>query len=124
MEGRKHRVNLPHLVCDCRTDRRVPTGLPPWFSRPAVDRNEEVVASNVNGAGRLFSGMLPLQSGPLLSPPGILVTLVLLAVVVLVGRIVLQLAWKLVVFGLLAVTVLWILGILGLEFDVLQAVGV
>jgi hypothetical protein len=68
--------------------------------------------------------MLPLQSGPLLSPPGILVTLVLLAVVVLVGRIVLQLAWKLVVFGLLAVTVLWILGILGLEFDVLQAVGV
>lgn len=55
--------------------------------------------------------------GPFASPPGILVTLVVLAAVLFVGRFLLNLAWKLVVIGLIAVTTLWILGVLGFHFS-------
>jgi hypothetical protein len=59
-----------------------------------------------------------LQLGPLGSPPGILVTLVLLAVVILVGRFVLALAWRLVVIALVALGVLWVLAALGFSVGV------
>ena len=59
-----------------------------------------------------------LQLGPLGSPPGILVTLVLLAVVILVGRFVLALAWRLVVIALVALGVLWVLAVLGFSVGV------
>lgn len=59
-----------------------------------------------------------LQLGPLGSPPGILVTLVLLAVVILVGRFVLALAWRLVVIALVALGVLWVLAALGFTVGV------
>jgi hypothetical protein len=54
-----------------------------------------------------------LQLGPLGSPPGILVVLVVLAAVILVGRFVLALAWRLVVLALVALGVLWVLAALG-----------
>lgn len=51
--------------------------------------------------------------GPLGSPPAILVGLAVLALVVLVGRFVLALAWRLVLIALVVGFILWILGILG-----------
>lgn len=77
------------------------------------------------GCASLSAGMSPslastvLQAGPLTSPPALLVGLAVLAVVVLVGRILLALAWRLVVIGAIAVATLWILGILGFEVGVL-----
>ena len=59
-----------------------------------------------------------LQLGPLGSPPGILVTLVLLAAVILVGRFVLALAWRFVVIALVALGVLWVLAALGFSVGV------
>lgn len=51
--------------------------------------------------------------GPLGSPPTILLGLLALAVVILVGRVFMKLAWKLVVVALVAVSGLWLVGILG-----------
>lgn len=51
--------------------------------------------------------------GPLGSPPAILVGLAVLALVVLVGRFVLAVAWRLILIALAIGIVLWILGILG-----------
>ena len=51
--------------------------------------------------------------GPLGSPPAILVGLAILALVVLVGRFVLAVAWRLILIALAIGIVLWILGILG-----------
>jgi len=62
--------------------------------------------------------------GPLASPPGILVALVALAVILIVGRVVLAIAWRIVVLAALAVAVLWVLGILGFKFGILQSLGV
>jgi len=49
------------------------------------------------------------------SPPALLLGLLALAAVVLVGRIVLNVAWKLVVIATIAVAVLWVLGTLGFQ---------
>jgi hypothetical protein len=57
---------------------------------------------------------LVLQAGPLASPPGILVLLILLLVVVFVARLVLKIAWKLALIGAAVVTVLWLLGVVTL----------
>lgn len=71
---------------------------------------------------------LPLQSlpalpalglGPLASPPGILVTLVVLAIIVFVGRFLMSLAWRLLLVAIAVVVVLWILGVLGFVLDFL-----
>lgn len=69
-----------------------------------------------------MSALPTLALGPLGSPPGILMTLIAFAVVVLVGRIVLHVAWKLVVVGLAVVTTLWVLGALGFHVGVLGTV--
>jgi hypothetical protein len=64
-----------------------------------------------------MNGQLPvtaLQLGPLGSPPALLVGLILLALVVLIGRVVLAVAWRLVVVAVVVVGLLWILGTLGL----------
>lgn len=56
----------------------------------------------------------PLQQlGPLGSPPALLVGLAVLALVVLVGRFVLAVAWRLVLIALVVGIGIWILGILG-----------
>lgn len=54
-----------------------------------------------------------LQFGGFASPPALLAGLLLIAVVLLVGRLVMKVAWRLVIIAIIAVTVLWILGILG-----------
>ncbi|AQL43722.1 hypothetical protein BV210_13860 [Halorientalis sp. IM1011] len=64
--------------------------------------------------------MLPVQLGPLGSPPTLLFGLVALAVVLFVGRILLSLAWRLVLIAAVAVTVLWLVGAISLG-DVLVA---
>ena len=56
---------------------------------------------------------LPLQMEGLFSLPGILTTLLIVAVVILVARIVLRIAWKVVVVAAVVAGVLWILGLLG-----------
>lgn len=56
--------------------------------------------------------------GPLASPPALLVWIVVLAVILVVGRVLLALAWRLVIIALIVLTVLWLLGILGFEFGV------
>jgi hypothetical protein len=59
-----------------------------------------------------------LQLGPLGSPPGLLVAVVVLALVVLVGRVVLAVAWRLVLIALVVLVVLWVLAGLGFETGV------
>ncbi|PSP86284.1 hypothetical protein BRC83_01055 [Halobacteriales archaeon QS_1_68_17] len=65
--------------------------------------------------------MLPLQLGPLASAPGILGTLLVLALILLVGRFLLSLAWRLLLIGIVVVVVLWLLGVLGFGFGILWA---
>ena len=57
--------------------------------------------------------------GPLASPPGILVTLVVLAIIVFVGRFLMSLAWRLLLVAIAVVVVLWVLGVLGFVLDFL-----
>jgi hypothetical protein len=64
--------------------------------------------------------MLPVQLGPLGSPPTLLLGLVALAVVLFVGRILLSLAWRLVLIAAVVVTALWVVGAISLG-DVLVA---
>ncbi|MFB6084524.1 MAG: hypothetical protein ABEJ94_09795 [Halorientalis sp.] len=59
--------------------------------------------------------MLPVQLGPLGSPPALLLGLLALAAVIAVGRILLSLAWRLVVIAAVVAAVLWVLGALGLD---------
>lgn len=56
-----------------------------------------------------------LQLGGLGTLPSILVGLVILAVVILVGRLVLDIAWRLVVIAAVVVAVLWLLGLAGIN---------
>jgi len=53
--------------------------------------------------------------GPFGSPPGILITLLLIALVLIVGRFLLALAWKLVMIALAVLVALWLLGALGFQ---------
>lgn len=57
--------------------------------------------------------LAPLQLEALTSLPGILTTLVVVAVVILVARILLRIAWKIVIVAAVVAAVLWILGLLG-----------
>lgn len=60
--------------------------------------------------------------GPLGSPPAILLWLLAIAAIVLVGRFLLNVAWKLVVIASIAVATLWVLGALGYQFGILAIV--
>lgn len=57
--------------------------------------------------------------GPLASPAGVLAVLVVLAAVVFVGRILMALAWRLVVIGIIVVGTIYVLGLLGYSVGVL-----
>jgi hypothetical protein len=59
--------------------------------------------------------MLPVLQLGSLSPPSLLVGLLAIAVVLLVGRLVMKVAWRLVIIAIIAVAVLWILGIFGVQ---------
>lgn len=52
--------------------------------------------------------------GPLASPPALLLMLVLLVIVLLVGRVLLALAWRVVFVALVVVFALWLLGMIGI----------
>jgi len=54
-----------------------------------------------------------LQLGGLGTVPAILAGLVLLAIVILVGRLVMKIAWRLVIVAIVVVSVVWLLGLLG-----------
>jgi len=56
-----------------------------------------------------------LQLSGLGTLPSILVGLVILAVVILVGRLALDIAWRLVVVAAVVVAVLWLLGLAGIN---------
>jgi hypothetical protein len=64
--------------------------------------------------------MLPVLQGlgPLADPPALLVGLVIVALIVVVGRVVMAVAWRLLVIAIIVLTTLWILGILGFNFGV------
>lgn len=60
-------------------------------------------------------GGLPVPPGAAFtSPPSIVVFLFVLLVVLLVGRVLLALAWRLVLVALAVLVVLWLLGAVGL----------
>lgn len=52
--------------------------------------------------------------GPLTSPPALIGMLLALLVVLLIGRFLIGLAWRLVVIALVVVAALWFIGLLGL----------
>ena len=56
-----------------------------------------------------------LDAGVLTSPVGLLGVLIALAVVILVGRFVLSVAWRLVVIGIVVVAGLYALSLLGIS---------
>lgn len=68
----------------------------------------------------IHAPVTPLLLGSFTSPPAIVATLLVLLVVIIVGRFLLGVAWKLVVVGLLVVVALWALGALG---TVLNLIG-
>lgn len=54
-----------------------------------------------------------LQLGGIGTVPALLAGLVLIAVVMIVARIVMKVAWRLVIIAIIAVGTLWLLGVLG-----------
>jgi len=54
-----------------------------------------------------------LQLGSLGTVPMVLAGLVLLAIVLLVGRLVMKVAWRLVIIAIIGVGVVYVLGLLG-----------
>jgi len=69
--------------------------------------------------GRPVSGMLSavaLQLDVLTQPVGILGVLILLAAIILIGRFLLSMAWRLVIIGIIVVGTLYILSVLGFNF--------
>jgi len=56
---------------------------------------------------------LPLQLEVLGTVPGILTTLIVVAVVILVARVLLSIAWRIVVVAAVVAAILWIFGLLG-----------
>jgi len=69
--------------------------------------------------GERLPGMLnalALQLDVLTQPVGILGVLILLAAIILIGRFLLSMAWRLVVIGIIVVGTLYILSVLGFTF--------
>lgn len=57
-------------------------------------------------------GLQPLL-GPLLTPPGLLFALVVVLIVLLLGRVLIGIAWRLILIALVVVLVIWIFSMLG-----------
>lgn len=57
--------------------------------------------------------LVALQLEALGTLPGILMTLVVVAVVILVARVLLSIAWRVVIVAAAIAAVLWVLGLLG-----------
>jgi len=54
-----------------------------------------------------------LQLGSIGTVPAVLAGLVLIAIVLLVGRLMMKVAWRLVIIGIIVVGTIWLLGLLG-----------
>jgi len=54
-----------------------------------------------------------LQLGGIGTVPAVLAGLVVIAIVLLVGRLVMKIAWRLVIIGIIVVGTIWLLGLLG-----------
>jgi len=63
-------------------------------------------------------GIVLQAAGPFTSPPVLVGTLVLLLAIVLVGRFLMGVAWKILLIALAVVVALWALGALGTVLDV------
>lgn len=61
---------------------------------------------------RMFS---LLQLGGVPSLPALLAGLLVVALVLLVGRFIMKMAWRIVIIAIIAVAVLWLLGLLGFQ---------
>lgn len=61
----------------------------------------------------------PLFIGPFTSPPVLIGTLLVLLLVLVVGRVLIGLAWRLVLIALAVVIGLWLLGALGTGFNLI-----
>lgn len=67
----------------------------------------------------LIAPLTPLFLGPFTAPPVIIGVLIVLLLILVVGRILIGLAWRLVLIALAVVIGLWILGALGTVLNVL-----
>lgn len=63
--------------------------------------------------------LAPAVLGGLTSPPTIVAVLLVILVILFVGRIIMGVAWKLVLIALAVVVGLWLLGVLGSVMNVL-----
>lgn len=57
--------------------------------------------------------------GPLADPPALLVGLAILFAILLVGRVLMAIAWRLVILAIGVVIGLWVVGMLGFQFGIL-----
>lgn len=62
--------------------------------------------------------------GPFTAPPVLIGTLIVLLLVLFVGRILIGLAWRLVLIALAVVIGLWVLGALGTVLNVLWGIPI
>lgn len=60
-----------------------------------------------------MAALTPGFLGPLLAPPVIIGVLVVILLILLVGRVLIGVAWRLVLIALAVVIGLWLLGVLG-----------
>lgn len=67
--------------------------------------------------GRLLGDALFL--GPFAAPPVLIGTVIVLLLIVVVGRILIGLAWRLVLIALAVVIGLWLLGVIGGGLDLI-----
>ncbi|GAB3698530.1 hypothetical protein [Halorubrum pallidum] len=73
-----------------------------------------VVALNMTASLAAFATSAPLQAGILASPTGqLLAALVAAAIVIVLGKFVLKLAWRLVTIGIVVVAAVYLLTVLG-----------
>lgn len=63
----------------------------------------------------MIPSSLAVLGGPFTSIPGLVGTLLVLLVVIVVGRVVLSVAWRLVLIALAVSVALWLLGAVGLS---------
>ena len=63
----------------------------------------------------MIPSSLAVLGGPLTSIPGIVGTLLVLLLVIVVGRVVLSVAWRLVLVALAVSLTVWLLGAVGLS---------
>lgn len=65
-------------------------------------------------------GFTPLFAGPFTAPPVLIGTLIVLLIILVIGRVLIGVAWRLVLIALAVVVALWVLGVLG---SVLNIIG-